>query len=127
MQVGSFGGLADELETLKRDKNLLMVELVRMRQHQQVRREIFAPHPLPAAILPEANARGLQSSDAEIRKLHNRLEGTEQRQQQMMSFLAKALQNPQFLQQVLQPRAPSRITSGDLTWALPFLADQEPP
>ena len=35
-----------------------------------------------------------------------------------MSFLAKALQNPQFLQQVLQPRAPSRITSGDLTWAL---------
>lgn len=37
----------------------------------------------------------------------------------MMSFLAKALQNPQFLQQVLQPRAPSRITSGDLTWA-PF-------
>ena len=48
MQVGSFGGLADELETLKRDKNLLMVELVRMRQHQQVRKERFAP---PTAFL----------------------------------------------------------------------------
>jgi hypothetical protein len=35
-QLGHFGGLADELEGLKRDKNILMVELVRLRQQQQV-------------------------------------------------------------------------------------------
>jgi hypothetical protein len=35
-QVGSFGGLADEVEGLKRDKNVLMLELVRLRQQQQV-------------------------------------------------------------------------------------------
>ena len=35
-QVGQFGGLADEVDALKRDKNVLMAELVRMRQHQQV-------------------------------------------------------------------------------------------
>ena len=36
-QVGQFGGLADDVESLKRDKNVLMVELVRVRQQQQVR------------------------------------------------------------------------------------------
>ncbi len=36
MQVGQFGGIVDELEGLKRDKNVLMVELVRLRQQQQV-------------------------------------------------------------------------------------------
>ena len=35
-QVGSFGGLADEVQSLKRDKNVLMLELVRLRQQQQV-------------------------------------------------------------------------------------------
>ena len=38
LQVGSFGGLADEVEGLKRDKNVLMLELVRVRQQQQVHR-----------------------------------------------------------------------------------------
>jgi hypothetical protein len=36
-QVGQFGGLAEEVEALKRDKNVLMMELVQMRQRQQVR------------------------------------------------------------------------------------------
>ena len=35
-QVGSFGGIADEVQALKRDKNVLMLELVRLRQQQQV-------------------------------------------------------------------------------------------
>lgn len=35
-QVGSFGGLVDEVQGLKRDKNVLMMELVRLRQQQQV-------------------------------------------------------------------------------------------
>jgi hypothetical protein len=35
-QIGSYGGISDELENLKRDKNVLMLELVRLRQQQQV-------------------------------------------------------------------------------------------
>ena len=42
-QVGSFGGLVDEVEGLKRDKNVLMLELVRLRQQQQVRSEGAGP------------------------------------------------------------------------------------
>lgn len=34
--MGSFGGLADEVDGLKRDKHVLMLELVRLRQQQQV-------------------------------------------------------------------------------------------
>ena len=37
VQLGQFGGIQEELETLKRDKNVLMLELVRLRQQQQVR------------------------------------------------------------------------------------------
>ena len=33
-QVGHFGGISDEIEALRRDKNVLMVELVRLRQQQ---------------------------------------------------------------------------------------------
>ena len=36
-QVGSFGGIVDEVQALKRDKNVLMLELVRLRQQQQVK------------------------------------------------------------------------------------------
>lgn len=49
-QVGSFGGLVDEVEGLKRDKNVLMLELVRLRQQQQVR---SASTPRPGELLPE--------------------------------------------------------------------------
>lgn len=35
-QVGRYGGLEEEVEHLKRDKNVLMLELVRLRQQQQV-------------------------------------------------------------------------------------------
>lgn len=34
--MGQYGGLAQELENLKRDKNVLMAELIRLRQQQQV-------------------------------------------------------------------------------------------
>jgi hypothetical protein len=37
LQLGHYGGMADELDSLKRDKNVLMLELVRLRQQQQVR------------------------------------------------------------------------------------------
>lgn len=37
LQLGNFGGMQDEIDALKRDKNVLMMELVRLRQQQQVR------------------------------------------------------------------------------------------
>ena len=42
-QVGSFGGIADEVQALKRDKNVLMLELVRLRQQQQVHNPFACP------------------------------------------------------------------------------------
>lgn len=36
LQVGQYGGLMEEVETLKRDKNVLMMELVHLRQKQSV-------------------------------------------------------------------------------------------
>ncbi len=43
----------------------------------------------------------------------SRLESTEQRQQQMMAFLAKAVQNPAFLQELLNQRQAQRISGPD--------------
>ncbi|CAI0418515.1 unnamed protein product [Linum tenue] len=76
VEVGKFG-LEEEVERLKRDKNVLMQELVRLRQQQQ-------------------------ATDGQLQTMVQRLQGMEQRQQQMMSFLAKAMQSPGFLAQFVQ-------------------------
>lgn len=76
VEVGKFG-LEEEVERLKRDKNVLMQELVRLRQQQQ-------------------------STDNQLQTMVERLQGMEQRQQQMMSFLAKAVNSPGFLAQFMQ-------------------------
>lgn len=76
VEVGKFG-VEEEIERLKRDKNVLMQELVRLRQQQQ-------------------------TTDQQLQTVGQRLQGMEQRQQQMMSFLAKAMQNPGFLAQLVQ-------------------------
>ncbi|XP_044466772.1 heat shock factor protein HSF8 isoform X2 [Mangifera indica] len=76
VEVGKFG-LEEEVERLKRDKNVLMQELVRLRQQQQ-------------------------ATDGQLQTMVQRLQGMEQRQQQMMSFLAKAVQSPSFLAQFVQ-------------------------
>ncbi|XP_011028139.1 PREDICTED: heat shock factor protein HSF8-like [Populus euphratica] len=76
VEVGKFG-LEEEVERLKRDKNVLMQELVRLRQQQQ-------------------------STDSQLQTMVQRLQGMEQRQQQMMSFLAKAMNSPGFLAQFVQ-------------------------
>ncbi|KAM7254335.1 hypothetical protein ACFE04_032017 [Oxalis oulophora] len=76
VEVGKFG-LEEEVERLKRDKNVLMTELVRLRQQQQ-------------------------TTDNQLQSMVQRLQGMEQRQQQMMSFLAKAMQSPGFLAQFVQ-------------------------
>ncbi|KAL5724751.1 Heat shock factor protein 3 [Ranunculus cassubicifolius] len=77
LEVGKFGGVEEEIERLKRDKNVLMQELVRLRQQQQ-------------------------ATDHQLQTMGQRLQGMEQRQQQMMSFLAKAMQSPGFLAQLVQ-------------------------
>ncbi|XP_059656847.1 heat shock factor protein HSF8-like [Cornus florida] len=89
VEVGKFG-LEEEIGRLKRDKNVLMQELVRLRQQQQ-------------------------ATDNQLQTMVKRLQGMEQRQQQMMSFLAKAVHSPGFLAQFLQQQNDStrRITEGN--------------
>ncbi|XP_008776696.1 heat stress transcription factor A-1-like [Phoenix dactylifera] len=83
VEVGKFG-LEEEIERLKRDKNVLMQELVRLRQQQQ-------------------------STSHQLQTLGKRLKGMERRQQQMMSFLAKAMQSPGFLAQLVQQTDNNRL------------------
>ncbi|KAG0476282.1 hypothetical protein HPP92_013123 [Vanilla planifolia] len=85
VEVGQFG-LEDEIERLKRDKNLLMQELITLRQHQQ-------------------------NTDTELHEVRQRLQGMERNQQQMLSFLAMAVQSPGFLSQLMQQNMNSRWMS----------------
>lgn len=85
VEVGQFG-LEEEIERLKRDKNLLMQELVIVRQHQQ-------------------------NTDAEINDLRRRIQVMERNQQQMLSFLAMAVQSPGFLSQLVQQNINGRWRS----------------
>lgn len=87
VEVGKFG-LEEEVERLKRDKNVLMQELVRLRQQQQ-------------------------TTDNQLQTVGQRVQAMEQRQQQMMSFLAKAMQSPGFLNQLVQQNNESnRLVAG---------------
>ncbi|XWS57377.1 hypothetical protein CRYUN_Cryun09bG0169200 [Craigia yunnanensis] len=95
VEVGKFG-LEEEVERLKRDKNVLMQELVRLRQQQQ-------------------------ATDNQLQTVGQRVQVMEQRQQQMMSFLAKAMQNPGFLSQLVQQQNESnrRLTGANKKRRLP--------
>ncbi|KHN17244.1 Heat shock factor protein HSF30 [Glycine soja] len=86
VEVGEFG-LEGELERLKRDRNILMAEIVRLR-HQQL------------------------NSREQLNSMETRLQATEKKQQQMMSFLAKALSNPSFTKQLVQKTPQSREVLG---------------
>nr|AHI42570.1 heat shock transcription factor A1 [Lilium longiflorum] len=77
VEVGNLG-MQEEIERLKKDKNILMQELILLRQRQQ-------------------------TSDRELQNLVQRLQGMEQRQKQMMSFMSKAMQSPGFLKQFVNP------------------------
>ncbi|KAK9118079.1 hypothetical protein Scep_016172 [Stephania cephalantha] len=76
VEVGKIG-LRDEVEMLKSDKNVLMQELVKLMQHQK-------------------------NSESKLHVLTQRIQGMEIDQQQMLSFLAMAVQSPGFLAQFLQ-------------------------
>lgn len=79
IEVGQYG-MEEELEALKRDRNLLMTEIVRLRQLQQ-------------------------HSKDQLIAMENRLRTTERKQQNMMGFLAKAFSNPEFLQRYMDKYA----------------------
>ncbi|KAK9057338.1 hypothetical protein SSX86_022173 [Deinandra increscens subsp. villosa] len=67
----------DEVGHLKHQKQVLMMELLNLKQQQQ-------------------------STRAQLQAMELRLQGTEKKQQKMMNFLAKAMQNPEFVQKLVQ-------------------------
>ncbi|CAH1417721.1 unnamed protein product [Lactuca virosa] len=71
----SFG--LDEVGRLKHEKQVLMMELVNLRQQQQ-------------------------NTRAQLQAMEVRIRGTEKKQQKVMSFLAKAMQNPEFVRKLVQ-------------------------
>ncbi|XP_057962534.1 heat stress transcription factor A-8 [Malania oleifera] len=72
-------GLLKEVENLKIDRNALMQELVKLRQHHE-------------------------TTENKVLLLRDRLQGMEKNQQQMLSFLVMVMQCPGFLVQLLQPK-----------------------
>lgn len=86
VELGQYG-LEGELERLTRDRTMLMSEIVKLKQQHQQSRDIL--------------------SDVE-----ERLESTERKQQQMMTFLAKLLKNPSYAQQFAQRNTQKGIEIG---------------
>ncbi|KAK4258008.1 hypothetical protein QN277_007522 [Acacia crassicarpa] len=78
VELGQFG-LDGEVNRLRRDKQVLMLELVKLRQQQH-------------------------NTKTYLQQMEGRLKRTEQKQQQMMNFLARAMQNPNFVQQLVQQK-----------------------
>lgn len=76
VEIGRYG-VDGEIDRLKRDKQLLVMELVKLRQQQQNTRSY------------------LQSMEIRVSK-------TEKKQKQMMRFLASAIENPAFIHQLVQ-------------------------
>ncbi|GFZ08513.1 heat shock transcription factor A2 [Actinidia rufa] len=75
VELGQYG-VEEEIERLRRDCNTLMVEIVKLKQqHQSSRDKVIA--------------------------MEERMRSNERKQQQMMSFLAKALASPSFVQQYM--------------------------
>ncbi|RWR73648.1 heat shock factor protein HSF30 [Cinnamomum micranthum f. kanehirae] len=86
VELGQFG-LEGELDQLRRDRNVLMVEIVKLRQQQQ-------------------------TSQAQLVAMEERWLGTERKQQRMMAFLVRALKNPTFVQRLIQRRKRQRELGG---------------
>ncbi|CAF1931043.1 heat stress transcription factor A-6b-like [Brassica napus] len=78
IEVGRYD-LDGEMDSLKQDKQVLVMELVKLR-HQQ------------------------ESTKVYLKLIEEKLKKTESKQQQMMSFLARAMQNPDFLQQLMEQK-----------------------
>ncbi|KAI4373226.1 hypothetical protein MLD38_011376 [Melastoma candidum] len=94
-------GLRKEVETLKNDKNSLMQELVKLRKLQT-------------------------TSEGKVVVLKERLQGMEKNQQELLSFLVMAIQNPGLLVQLLQHgvKNGSLISDGNLVKYLPGVEER---
>lgn len=88
VEVGRFG-LEAEIDSLKRDKSVLMAELVKLKQQHQ-------------------------KNKANLEAVEERVQGAEKKQQRMMAFLARALQNPTFLQQMFQQNEKRKELQDDI-------------
>ncbi|KAL5218146.1 hypothetical protein ABZP36_018830 [Zizania latifolia] len=75
LEVGNFG-YDGEIDQLKRDKQLLMAEVVKLRQEQQ-------------------------NTRSDLQAMEAKLQGTEQKQKHMMAFLARVMHNPEFMHQLI--------------------------
>lgn len=89
IEVGRYG-LDGEMESLRRDKQVLINELVRLRQQQQ-------------------------STKMYLTLVEEKLKKTESKQQQMMSFLARAMQNPDFIQQLVEQKEKRKEIEEDIS------------
>lgn len=69
-------GMEEELQRLGRDRSMLSAEIVRLRQQHQDSKNIIVA-------------------------MENQIQSMESKQQRMMSFLAQAVRNPQFMQQYM--------------------------
>lgn len=76
LEVGEFG-FEEEIDRLKRDKNILITEVVKLRHEQQATKD-------------------------HVQAMEERLRAAEQKQAQMMGFLARAMRNPRFFQHLVQ-------------------------
>lgn len=76
VELGAFGGVAEEIERLKRDRNTMYQELVYLRQQNGY-------------------------AQAQAQQMMQRLEMLERGQQQMMGFMSALVQKPQLLAQIL--------------------------
>ncbi|CAH2066052.1 unnamed protein product [Thlaspi arvense] len=72
-------GLWKEVDILKGNKNALAQELIKVRQYQE-------------------------TTDTKMSHLEDRVQGMEESQQEMLSFLVMVMQNPSLLVQLLQPK-----------------------
>jgi len=79
VELGRFGLDGIEVDRLRRDRQVLMVELVKLRQQQQ-------------------------NTRTHLEAMEGRLKRSEHKQKQMMNFLARAIQNPNFLQHLVQQK-----------------------
>ncbi|KAI4376993.1 hypothetical protein MLD38_014692 [Melastoma candidum] len=78
LKIGQFG-LEGSIEQLRRDRELLMSDIVKLRQQQQNSLDLIA-------------------------EMEQRLERTSWKQQQMVAFLVKALKNPNFVELFIRRR-----------------------
>ncbi|MCD7468630.1 heat stress transcription factor [Datura stramonium] len=76
----------DEIEKLKKEKSLMMQEVVELQQQQR-------------------------GTVQQMEAVNEKLQAAEQRQKQMVSFLAKVFQNPTFLARLQQMKEQGKITS----------------